>query len=53
LRRALAMEKPGDVYWSVLENGATPLLNFSDDEAVVHTADGRTIRLKPYSIVME
>ena len=53
LRRALAMEKPGDVYWSVLENGATPLLNFSDDEAVVHTADGRTIRLRPYSIVME
>ncbi|MBI4875157.1 MAG: beta-galactosidase [Acidobacteria bacterium] len=53
LRRALALEKPREVNWSVLENGMTALLNFGDDEAAVRTASGRTLSLKPYSIRLE
>jgi hypothetical protein len=52
LRRALAADKPREVYWSVLENGATAWLNFSDDEAEVRAA-GKTLRLRPYTIALE
>ena len=47
---ALRMEKPADVYWSLLETGELWLLNFSDDPAEVRLADGRTVRLAPYAI---
>lgn len=52
-RRALALEKPEFVYWSILESGRLALLNFEDDEAAVRLADGRVVRLKPYSIALE
>ncbi|MFB3826871.1 MAG: hypothetical protein ACE15B_08880 [Bryobacteraceae bacterium] len=48
-RTALAMEKPDSVYWSVLEDGGTLLLNFGDDPAEVRFAR-RALRLEPYAI---
>jgi len=53
IRRALAMEKPAGVYWSVLENGLLALLNFSDDPASVRLSDGRTLAIEPYSFRLE
>ena len=50
VRAALRMEKPPGVYWSVLENGETWLLNFSDGEAVAVLEGGRRMRLAPYTI---
>ncbi|MEN6535611.1 MAG: beta-galactosidase [Bryobacteraceae bacterium] len=50
IQRAVRMEKPGDVYWSVLENGLLLLLNFGDDEAEVRLDGGKTVRLAPYTI---
>jgi len=51
--RALRMEKPASVYWSVLENGLLALLNFGDDPATVRLSDGRTIRLERYTFRLE
>jgi len=52
VKQALLMEKPDTVYWSVLESGELALLNFDDEPATVHFA-GRTLRLEPYSILLE
>jgi hypothetical protein len=48
VRAALEMEKPGWVYWSVLENGKLALLNFDDRPAQVRLAGGRMVTLGPY-----
>ncbi|MCS7316357.1 MAG: beta-galactosidase [Bryobacterales bacterium] len=53
VRRALAMEKPPWVYWSVLENGMLALLNFGEDAATVRLASGRMLRLPPYAFRLE
>ncbi|MEN6604748.1 MAG: beta-galactosidase [Bryobacteraceae bacterium] len=53
IRSALAMRKPADVYWSVLENGKLALLNFSDDAATVRLESGKTTRVGPYEMVLE
>ncbi len=50
VRRAMRLEKPADVYWSILESGLLLLLNFSDDEATVRLDSGKTLRLAPYTI---
>lgn len=52
IRRALEIEKPEFVYWSVLENGRLALLNFEDKEAQVRLAGGRSLRLPPYRIAL-
>jgi hypothetical protein len=52
IRRALEIEKPEFVYWSVLENGRLALLNFEDDEAHIRLAGGRSLRLPPYRIAL-
>jgi len=52
VKQALLMEKPETVYWSVLESGELALLNFDDAPATVRFA-GRTLRLEPYSILLE
>jgi hypothetical protein len=52
VKRALLMEKPDTVYWSVLESGELALLNFDDAPATVQFA-GRTLRLEPYGILLE
>jgi hypothetical protein len=52
VRAALAIEKPLGVYWSLLENGETWLLNFSDDEAVVTLEGGRRLRVAPYTVAV-
>jgi hypothetical protein len=52
LRQALQMQKPAEVYWSVLENGRLALLNFTDDAAAVRLATGEEARLQPYAIWM-
>jgi len=52
IHRALEIEKPKNVYWSVLEGGKLALLNFSDHEARLHIPGGSTLLLRPYSIVM-
>lgn len=41
IHAALRMQKPGTVYWSVLENGKLALLNFSSRTATVRLANGR------------
>jgi hypothetical protein len=53
VRAALRMEKPVDLFWSVLANGKLALLNYGDEEAVVRTAQGKTIRMRPYTIALE
>ena len=53
VRSALAMEKPEDVYWSVLNNGKLALFNYSDAPATVRLASGKTLRVDTYSIVIE
>jgi hypothetical protein len=53
VQAALRMQKPGSVYWSVLENGKTALLNFSDSPAKVRLFKGRTVTLPPYEMAME
>ncbi len=53
VRRAIAMEKPEETYWAVLENGKLLLLNYGDDPAVVKLPGGKTLRVEPYTIVME
>lgn len=50
--RALEIEKPRKVYWSLLDNGKLALLNFSDDPARVQLPDQRVVQMRPYSIVM-
>jgi hypothetical protein len=50
---ALRMEKPSTVYWSVLENGKTALLNFSNHPANVRLADGSSITIPPYEMAMQ
>jgi hypothetical protein len=52
IRRALAIEKPHDVYWAVLENGKLALLNFSDRAAQVRLEGTRVVPMAPYSIVL-
>ncbi len=53
IRRALSMEKPDETYWSVLTNGKLVLLNYGDDPAAVRLSGGKTLRIEPYTIVME
>jgi len=48
---ALRLEKPADVYWSLLESGELWLLNFSDDPAEVRLPSGRRLQLAPYTIL--
>jgi len=53
VRAAIGMEKPEEVYWSVLRNGKLALLNYDDSEAVVRLADGTRIKIAPYTIAMK
>ena len=52
-RAALQMEKPPTVFWSVMENGKTALLNFSSRPATVRMANGGTVTIAPYEMAME
>lgn len=52
-RAALKMEKPATVFWSVLENRKTALLNFSNRPAIVRLANGKTVTIAPYEMAME
>lgn len=52
IRRALEIDKPEFVYWSVLENGRLALLNFEDAGAVIRLADGGKVRLPPYRMAL-
>ncbi len=49
ITKALHMEKPETVYWSVLRSGELALLNYDDAPATVRF-DGVTMQLEPYSI---
>jgi len=53
IQAALKMEKPPTVFWSVLDNGKTALLNFSSRPATVHLASGKTLTIAPYEMAME
>jgi hypothetical protein len=52
VHRALEIDKPRNVYWSVLEGGKLALLNFTDHEAQVRLPGGSTVVVPPYGIVM-
>lgn len=52
IHRALEIEKPREVYWSVLDGGKLVLLNFTDREATVRLDTGKSLVVKPYGIVM-
>ena len=52
VHRALEMERPASVYWSVLTNGKLALLNFSDNAANIRLARRGAIRLKPYEVAL-
>jgi hypothetical protein len=53
VRRALWMEKPENVFWSVLGRGELALLNYSETAGTVRLADGRIVNLPPFSIVVQ
>jgi len=53
LRRALRLELPRDVFWSLTESGRLVFLNYSDHSAVVRFAEGKTLKLAPYHIAFE
>jgi hypothetical protein len=53
VRRALAINKPEETYWSVLRNGRLVLLNYGDDRATVRLPGGKTLKIEPYTIVVE
>lgn len=48
VRAALKIDKPSEVYWSVLEDGRLALLNYTDDETEVRLTSGKTPRMKPW-----
>ena len=48
---ALQIDKPSDVYWSLLESGELWLLNFSEDVALATLPSGKRARLPPYAVV--
>jgi hypothetical protein len=52
IRTALQIDKPRNVYWSVLEGGKLALLNFTDHEASIRLSGGKTLVVKPYGILM-
>jgi hypothetical protein len=52
VHRALQMEKPQEMYWSVLEGGKLALLNFTDHEAQVRLPGGKTLDVQPYGILI-
>ena len=52
VHRALQMEKPQEMYWSVLEGGKLALLNFTDHEAQVRLPGGKTLAVQPYGIMI-
>jgi hypothetical protein len=52
IHRALEIQKPNDVYWSVLEGGKLALLNFTDHEALVRLSGGKTLAVPPFGILM-
>jgi hypothetical protein len=51
-REALKMEKPPTVFWSVLENQELALLNFGEHAAKVRLANGKTVQIPAYEMVM-
>ncbi len=53
LKRALAMEKPEETYWSVTASGKLVLLNYGDDTATVRLPGSKALTVAPYSIVIE
>lgn len=53
VHEALEIEKPWEVYWSILDNGRLALLNFTGSDAAVRLPGGKTYRLVPYSMAME
>ena len=50
VRQAIEMQKPQDVYWSILEGGKLALLNFSSREARFRLPKGTTVSMEPYSM---
>ena len=49
-RRMLLVEKPFNVFTSVLKNGKMALLNYNDDPVTVTIPDKGDVSLKPYDI---
>ena len=49
-RAALAMDKPEESYWCLLEGGKLALMNYDDEPSTIRLADGRTLQIAPYTI---
>jgi hypothetical protein len=52
IMKALRMEKPETVYWSILKNRKMVLLNDDDKPAIVRF-EGHNIKLEPHDIVLK
>jgi hypothetical protein len=52
VRRALGIEKPDHVFWSVLGGGELALLNCSANTATLPLDGGQTLKLGTFSIVL-
>jgi hypothetical protein len=50
VKAALAIEKPEDTYWTLMEDGRRVLLNYGDAPAVVTPPGGASLTLAPYTI---
>lgn len=50
---ALQIQSSGEVFWSVLSSGRLALLSYDDHEARVKLANGKTLVLKPYTVVLQ
>jgi hypothetical protein len=51
--RALRLEAPEGVFWSVQGDGRLVLMNFTDDGASVSVPPGKTLWLEPYTIAVD
>jgi len=51
--RALKIQKPWNVYWSVMGDGKLAWLNFDENPVSVRQEGGKVLSMEPYSIVME
>lgn len=50
IRAALAINKPSETFWTVMDDGRLLLMNYGDGPARVALSSGATLSLAPYSI---
>ena len=52
VHQALQIEKPQEVYWSVLEGGKLAVLNFTGQQVKLRLPGGKPLDVQPYGIAI-